>query len=79
MSGFWTAILLMAVAAVVAAVVLGAASSRRRFDEPPERGDDSHPTGSRPAGPGAEGMRVDERGDITPGPSHIPNEGERPG
>lgn len=78
MSGFWTAILLLAVAAVVVAAMLGAASSRRRFDEPPERGD-SYPTGSRPAGPGAEGMRVDDPGEITPGPRHTPDEEDRPG
>lgn len=82
-SGFWTAILLLAVAAVVAAVVLGGMSSRRRFDDPSERerpGDESYPTGSRPAGPGAEGMRVEEAGEITPGPNPSPtNEEDRSG
>jgi hypothetical protein len=80
MSGFSTAVILLAVAAVVAAVVLGAVSSRRRFDEPSERvrpGNDSYPTGSRPAGPGAEGMRVDDPGEITPGPDHAPEERRR--
>lgn len=78
-SGFSTAVILLAVAAVVAAVVLGAVSSRRRFDEPSDRvrpGGDSYPTGSRPAGPGAEGMRVDDPGEITPGP---PDEGNPSG
>lgn len=78
MSGFWTAVILLAVAATVAAIALGAVSSRRRFDEPPERvepGGDAYPTGSRPAGPGAEGMRVDDPGEITPGPDQIPDEG----
>jgi hypothetical protein len=81
-SGFWTAVILLAVAAIVAAVVLGAVSSRRRFDEPSERvrpGGDTYPTGSRPAGPGAEGMRVDDPGEITPGPGHPPDEGNRSG
>lgn len=75
---FLDAILLLAVAAVVAAAMLGAAASRRRFEKAPERGD-SYPTGSRPARPGAEGMRVDDPGEITPGPRHNPDEDDRPG
>lgn len=82
MSGFWIAVILLSAVAVVAAVVLAAFSSRRRFDEPPKRGrpgDDSYPTGARPAGPGAEGMRVEEPGEITPGPADGPDEGNRTG
>jgi hypothetical protein len=87
MSGFSTAVILLAVAAVVAAVVLGAVSSRRRFDEPSERvrpGNDSYPTGSRPAGPGAEGcgstIRARSRRDPTmpPRSAAVPTDGFGP-
>lgn len=41
---------------------------RRAADRPAGPTGDPYPPGSRPAGPGAEGMRVEEAGEISPGP-----------
>lgn len=45
---------------------------RRAADRPAGPTGDPYPPGSRPAGPGAEGMRVEEAGEISPGPEERP-------
>lgn len=44
----------------------------RASDRPTGPTGDPYPPGSRPAGPGAEGMRVEEAGEISPGPEDHP-------
>lgn len=41
---------------------------RRASHRPAGPTGEPYPPGSRPAGPGAEGMRVEEAGEISPGP-----------
>jgi hypothetical protein len=45
---------------------------RRASDRSAGPTGDPYPPGSRPAGPGAEGMRVEEAGEISPGPEENP-------
>lgn len=59
------------VGVAVMAVVIGRRLLARDFDESASTTgptEEPYPPGSRPAGPGAEGMGVGEPGDIIPGP-----------
>ena len=64
-------VVLLIVGVAVVAVVIGRRLLARDLDRPAAPTgptDEPYPPGSRPAGPGAEGMGVGEPGDIIPGP-----------